>query len=44
LIDRRSSRQLWIQPDYIGKSIHAIASHKVKVFWKNKDEKQEVSP
>jgi pyrimidine operon attenuation protein/uracil phosphoribosyltransferase len=42
LIDRRFSRQLPIQPDYIGKSIDAIISQKVKVFWKNKDGKDEV--
>jgi pyrimidine operon attenuation protein/uracil phosphoribosyltransferase len=43
LIDRRFSRQLPIQPDYIGKSIDAIVSQKVKVFWKSKDGKDEVS-
>ncbi len=42
LIDRRFSRQLPIQPDYIGKSIDAIVSQKVKVFWKRKDGKDEV--
>lgn len=42
LIDRRFSRQLPIQPDYIGKSIDAIISQKVKVFWKMKDGKDEV--
>lgn len=42
LIDRRFSRQLPIQPDYTGKSIDAIVSQKVKVFWKNKDGKDEV--
>jgi len=42
LIDRRFSRQLPIQADYIGKSIDAIISQKVKVFWKNKDIKDEV--
>ena len=30
LIDRRFSRQLPIQPDYIGKSIDAIVSQKSK--------------
>ena len=39
LIDRRFSRQLPIQPDYIGKSIDAIVSQKIKVFWKRKDGK-----
>ena len=42
LIDRRFSRQLPIQPDYIGKSIDAIVSQKVKVFWKKKGGKDEV--
>lgn len=42
LIDRRFSRQLPIHPDYTGKSIDAIVSQKVKVFWKNKDGKDEV--
>jgi len=37
LIDRRFSRQLPIQPDYIGKSIDAIVSQKVKVFWERKN-------
>jgi len=42
LIDRRFSRQLSIQTDYIGKSIDANISQKVKIFWKNKDGKDEV--
>lgn len=42
LIDRRFSRQLPIQPDYVGKSIDSIISQRVKVFWKPRDEKQEV--
>jgi pyrimidine operon attenuation protein / uracil phosphoribosyltransferase len=42
LIDRRFSRQLPIHPDYTGKSIDAIVSQKVKVFWKSKDGKEEV--
>ncbi len=42
LIDRRFSRQFPIQPDYVGKSIDSIISQKVKVFWKSRDEKQEV--
>ena len=33
LIDRRYSRQLPIQPDYVGKSIDSIISQKVKVLW-----------
>ena len=43
LIDRRFSRQLPIQADYIGKSIDSIISQKVKVYWKEKDDKEEVS-
>ncbi len=42
LIDRRYSRQLPIQPDYTGKSIDSIVTQKVKVLWKDKDEKDEV--
>jgi pyrimidine operon attenuation protein/uracil phosphoribosyltransferase len=42
LIDRRFSRQFPIQPDYVGKSIDSIISQKVKVFWKEKDGKEEV--
>lgn len=42
LIDRRYSRQLPIQPDYIGKSIDSIITQKVKVMWKEKDDKDEV--
>jgi pyrimidine operon attenuation protein/uracil phosphoribosyltransferase len=42
LIDRRFSRQLPIQPDYTGRSIDSIVSQKVKVFWKERDGKEEV--
>jgi pyrimidine operon attenuation protein / uracil phosphoribosyltransferase len=42
LIDRRFSRQLPIQPDYVGKAIDSIISQKVKVFWQKKDGKEEV--
>jgi len=42
LIDRRFSRQLPIQPDYVGRAIDAIISQKVKVLWKGKDSKEEV--
>src|SRR4029079_2150097 len=42
LIDRRFSRQLPIQPDYVGKSIDSILSQKIKVYWKIKDGKEEV--
>jgi pyrimidine operon attenuation protein / uracil phosphoribosyltransferase len=43
LIDRRFSRQYPIQPDYIGKSIDSIISQKVKVYWQEKDGKEEVA-
>lgn len=43
LIDRRFSRQFPIQPDYTGKAIDSIISQKVKVFWKEKDGKDEVA-
>ena len=42
LIDRRFSRQLPIQPDYTGRSIDSIVSQKVKVYWKSRDNKEEV--
>jgi pyrimidine operon attenuation protein/uracil phosphoribosyltransferase len=42
LIDRRYSRQLPIQADYTGKSIDSIITQKVKVLWKEKDERDEV--
>ena len=43
LIDRKFSRELPIQDDYVGKSIDSIISQKVKVFWKEKDDKEEVA-
>jgi pyrimidine operon attenuation protein/uracil phosphoribosyltransferase len=42
LIDRRYSRQLPIQPDYVGKSIDSIISQKVKVYWSETDGRDEV--
>ena len=42
LIDRRYSRELPIQPDYTGKWIDSIVTQKVKVLWKEKDERDEV--
>lgn len=42
LIDRRFSRQLPIQPDYVGKTIDSIISQRVKVFWNSRDNRQEV--
>ena len=34
LIDRRFSRDLPIQPNYVGKTVDALASEKVIVEWK----------
>ncbi len=42
LIDRKYSRELPIQADYVGIMIDSIVSQKVKVFWKEKDGKDEV--
>jgi pyrimidine operon attenuation protein / uracil phosphoribosyltransferase len=42
LIDRRFSRQLPIQPNYVGKVIDALITQKVKVQWKEKGETTEV--
>jgi pyrimidine operon attenuation protein / uracil phosphoribosyltransferase len=42
LIERRYSRQLPIQPDYVGKPIDSIVSQKVKVLWKERDGEDEV--
>ena len=42
LIDRRYSRELPIQADYTGKSIDSIVTQKVKVLWRQRDEKDEV--
>jgi pyrimidine operon attenuation protein/uracil phosphoribosyltransferase len=42
LIDRRFSRQLPIQADYTGKCIDSFITQKVKVFWEEKDGKDEV--
>ena len=42
LIDRRFSRQLPIQPDYTGKAIDSFQSQKVKVFWNERDGREEV--
>lgn len=38
LIDRRFSRQLPIQPDYVGRVIDAMYPQKVIVTWKEKDD------
>ena len=42
LIDRRFSRELPISADYVGRTIDTFPSQKVKVYWKEKDEKDEV--
>ena len=42
LIDRRYSREFPIQADYIGLRVDSIFSQKVKVFWKENDNKDEV--
>ena len=42
LIDRRFSRDLPIQADYVGKQIDSIDSEKVKVTWKEKEGKTEI--
>lgn len=42
LIDRRFSRELPVQPDYSGHSVDTILTQKVKVYWKEKDDKDEV--
>lgn len=42
LIDRRFSRELPISADYVGRTIDTFPSQKVKVYWKEKDERDEV--
>jgi len=42
LIDRRYSRHLPIQPDYVGKVVDTITSDNVKVKWSEIDGKDEV--
>ncbi len=42
LIDRRFSRHLPVQPDYIGRQIDSLQSEKVTVKWQESDEKDEV--
>jgi pyrimidine operon attenuation protein / uracil phosphoribosyltransferase len=42
LIDRRFGREVPIQADYTGRSIDTIITQKVKVFWKERDGKEEV--
>ena len=42
LIDRRFSRELPVQPDYVGQTVDTILTQKVKVYWKEKDGKDRV--
>jgi len=42
LIDRHYSRELPIQPDYVGQTIDTIITQKVKVKWEAKDGEDEV--
>ena len=42
LIDRRFSREVPIQADYVGRSIDTIITQKVKVLWEERDGKEEV--
>lgn len=43
LVDRRYSRQLPIQADYVGLTVDALISEKVKVFWKEQDGEDKVA-
>jgi pyrimidine operon attenuation protein / uracil phosphoribosyltransferase len=43
LVDRRFTRQLPIQADYVGRPIDSMITQKVKVFWQEKDGKDEVA-
>lgn len=42
LVDRRYSRHLPIEPDYIGIQVDSVASQKVIVSWKEADERDQV--
>ena len=42
LIDRHYSRELPIQPDYVGQVVDTIITQKVKVNWEEKDKIDEV--
>jgi pyrimidine operon attenuation protein/uracil phosphoribosyltransferase len=43
LVDRRFTRQLPIQADYVGRPIDSMITQKVKVYWQEKDGKDEVT-
>ncbi len=42
LIDRRLSRELPIQPNYVGKTVDSMNTQKVKVLWKENNPVDEV--
>ncbi len=42
LVDRRFSRELPVQPDYVGHTVDTILTQKVIVNWREKDGKDEV--
>ena len=42
LVDRRYSRHLPIQPDYIGRKVDSISTEKVQVNWKEQGKKDEI--
>lgn len=42
LVDRRFSRQLPIEPDYIGIQVDSVDSQKVLVSWKETDKKDQI--
>lgn len=42
LIDRWFSREVPIQPDYVGKTVESVTDQKVKVLWKEQDGTDEV--
>ena len=42
LIDRRFSRELPVQPDYVGHTVDTITTQKVRVYWEERDGKDEV--
>ncbi len=42
LVDRRYSRQLPVEPDYIGIQVDAIASQKVVVSWQEADQEDKI--
>jgi pyrimidine operon attenuation protein/uracil phosphoribosyltransferase len=42
LVDRRFSRQLPIEPDYIGIQVDSVDSQKVLVSWEETDKKDQI--